>query len=110
VACSRGRHTCTVHTPDKAALLDRLPSGNREAALDMLNVELTQRKSMTYDRWGFWAKVREQLHALETTVGHALDVSADYLKEMALRAHHSELWFGHAERQRERDRQAGFER
>ena len=35
VACSRGRLSCTVHTPDKSALLDRLPEGNRPAALDM---------------------------------------------------------------------------
>jgi hypothetical protein len=72
VACSRGRHTCTVHTPDKAALLDRLPTGNREAALDMLKVELAQKKALTYDRWGFWTKAKERLHALQTTIGHAL--------------------------------------
>ncbi|MBZ0090873.1 MAG: AAA family ATPase, partial [Sulfuricellaceae bacterium] len=29
VACSRGRLSCTLHTPDKAALLDRLPEGKR---------------------------------------------------------------------------------
>jgi hypothetical protein len=36
VACSRGKVSCVVHTPDKTALLDRLPDGNREAALDLL--------------------------------------------------------------------------
>ena len=36
VACSRGRVSCSVHTPDKAALMARLPSGNREAALEVL--------------------------------------------------------------------------
>src|ERR1019366_9019100 len=33
VACSRGRELCSVHTPDKAALMAHLPEGNRKAAL-----------------------------------------------------------------------------
>jgi molybdopterin-guanine dinucleotide biosynthesis protein len=36
VACSRGREFCSVHTPDKAALISHLPEGNRCAALDVL--------------------------------------------------------------------------
>ncbi len=36
VACSRGRELCSVHTPDKAALIAHLPEGNRLAALDIL--------------------------------------------------------------------------
>jgi hypothetical protein len=36
VACSRGRKLCSVHTPDKAALMSHLPEGNRKAALDVL--------------------------------------------------------------------------
>jgi hypothetical protein len=36
VACSRGRESCSVHTPDKAALMSHLPEGNRKAALDVL--------------------------------------------------------------------------
>jgi len=36
VACSRGRESCSVHTPDKAALQSHLPEGNRQAALDVL--------------------------------------------------------------------------
>ena len=34
VACSRGRLSCSVHTPDKTALLERLPEGTRPAGLD----------------------------------------------------------------------------
>ncbi len=34
VACSRGKSTCVVHTPDKERLLARLPEGSRRAALD----------------------------------------------------------------------------
>jgi hypothetical protein len=37
VACSRGRRSCIVHTPDKARLIERLPEGNRRAALDVLS-------------------------------------------------------------------------
>jgi len=36
VACSRGRELCSVHTPDKAALMAHLPEGNRKAALDVM--------------------------------------------------------------------------
>ena len=36
VACSRGRELCSVHTPDKTALMANLPEGNRLAALDLL--------------------------------------------------------------------------
>ncbi len=36
VACSRGREMCSVHTPDKAALMAHLPEGNRLAALDVM--------------------------------------------------------------------------
>ena len=36
VACSRGRISCAVHTPDKAGLLARLPSGNRASVLEVL--------------------------------------------------------------------------
>jgi hypothetical protein len=36
VACSRGRELCSVHTPEKAALMSHLPEGNRRAVLDVL--------------------------------------------------------------------------
>jgi len=36
VACSRGKLSCTVHTPDKERLQERLPEGSRQAALDVL--------------------------------------------------------------------------
>jgi hypothetical protein len=37
VVCSRGRPSCIMHTPDKARLIERLPEGNRRAALDVLS-------------------------------------------------------------------------
>ena len=110
VACSRGRHTCTVHTPDKAALLDRLPSGNRDAALDMLKVELTHKNALVHDRWVIWAKAKEYFHDIEATVSDALDMGADYFREVTLRARHHEFLIGRGERQRERSRDQGFER
>jgi len=55
VACSRGRESCVVHTPDKAALLDRLPNGNREAALDFLGSDHSLAR-MALDRTLAWAK------------------------------------------------------
>jgi len=110
VACSRGRHSCTVHTPDKAALLDRLPSGNREAALEMLRVKLTQMKGLTQDRWGFWAKAREQLIALQTTVNRAWDVGAARLKGVDLWASRGDLKRGVDTLPRERDQQIELER
>jgi hypothetical protein len=38
VACSRGKVSCSVHTPDKETLLGSLGSGNRKIALDFLPV------------------------------------------------------------------------
>ena len=55
VACSRGRLSCVVHTPDKAALLDRLPDGNRAAALDLLGSENTLARQVL-DRSLAWAQ------------------------------------------------------
>jgi hypothetical protein len=36
VACSRGRKSCSVHTPDKQRLIEGMRDGNRRAALDVL--------------------------------------------------------------------------
>jgi hypothetical protein len=55
VACSRGQLSCTVHTPDKAALLDRLPDGNRTAALDFIGTEYGAHA--TLDRRETWARL-----------------------------------------------------
>jgi len=55
VACSRGQVSCVVHTPDKTALLARLPDGNREAALDLLGADHSlARKAL--DRTLAWAQ------------------------------------------------------
>jgi hypothetical protein len=109
VACSRGRHTCTLHTPDKAALMDRLPSGNRAAALDMLEVNRSRTNQITPDRKGLWAQARDNIQALQRTAAQTLSRGAAHLKGMALRARQAQI-LGLAARQRERTRQAGFDR
>lgn len=35
VACSRGRQSCVIHTPDKLRLMERLQEGDRKAVLDV---------------------------------------------------------------------------
>ena len=52
VACSRGRLSCSVHTPDKVALLDRLPDGHRPAGLDFQS-----RARGTSDRTEAWSRL-----------------------------------------------------
>ena len=95
MACSRGRKTCTVHTPDKAALLDRLPSGNREAALDTLKVKVAHIKGLIDDRWGIWTKAQERLRALQMKVGYVFRDGKEYLRNFVVRAHQNELGMGH---------------
>ncbi len=67
VACSRGRVSCSVHTPDKEELLARLPEGTRRAALDVLGK--TQRAAISpsiLGRTQAWAGVVR--HAVERSV------------------------------------------
>jgi hypothetical protein len=109
VACSRGRHTCTLHTPDKAALLDRLPSGNRAAALEMLEANRSRMNQPTPDRKGFWAQARERIQVLQRTAANALDRGAAHVKVMAHRARHAQF-LGIGARHKERTREIGFER
>ena len=53
VACSRGRKSCIVHTPDKARLIERLPEGNRRAALDALS-EICPKNASIVNRVRAW--------------------------------------------------------
>ena len=52
VACSRGRESCSVHTPDKSMLMGQLPEGDRPAALDVLGK--TSGKERMLDRSSGW--------------------------------------------------------
>jgi hypothetical protein len=84
VACSRGRVSCVVHTPDKTALLDRLPDGNREAALDLLGSDDSlARKAL--DRTWAWAQsaasrarmLPDAVRRIATRVFHRRNVDLD---------------------------------
>ena len=55
VACSRGRQSCVIHTPDKQRLLERLPPGSRTAALDVLAE--SRKSSAIVHRAPAWARL-----------------------------------------------------
>jgi len=77
VACSRGEVSCVVHTPDKTALLDRLPDGNREAALDRLGADHSlARKAL--DRTLAWTQ----------SAGGRARMLPEALRRMAARVRH----------------------
>ena len=56
VACSRGRRSCIVHTPDKARLIERLPEGNRRAALDVIS-EISPKNASILNRVSAWKQL-----------------------------------------------------
>ena len=67
VACSRGRASCSVHTPDKAALMAHLPEGNRKAALDVLATNPT--KNLTADlRSTAYREITSQIRRIRAAV------------------------------------------
>jgi ATP-dependent exoDNAse (exonuclease V) alpha subunit len=56
VACSRGRRSCIVHTPDKAHLNQRLFEGNRRATLDALS-EIHPKNASIVNRIRAWKQL-----------------------------------------------------
>ena len=52
VACSRGKISCSIHTPDKAWLMQHLPEGTRRAALDVLSESVGQSPEATVIKAG----------------------------------------------------------
>jgi ATP-dependent exoDNAse (exonuclease V) alpha subunit len=60
VACSRGRKSCVVHTPDKARLIERLSEGNRRAALDALS-EIRPRYASILNRVSAWKQLSREV-------------------------------------------------
>jgi conjugative relaxase-like TrwC/TraI family protein len=61
VACSRGKRSCTVHTPDKQRLLERLPEGNRRAALDVLSENQPRVSVSILRRAEMWTRLFGQI-------------------------------------------------
>jgi len=69
VACSRGRRTCSIHTPDKARLLERLPEGNRKGALDVIADNGMQNiPPSLLNRASIWQKALVEIHKNATTI------------------------------------------
>jgi conjugative relaxase-like TrwC/TraI family protein len=68
VACSRGKVSCTLHTPDKQRLLDRLPEGNRRAALDAIGENFSQVPTTVLNRAELWARHLGQTDAYTVTI------------------------------------------
>ena len=73
VACSRGRRSCIVYTPDKARLMERLPEGNRRAALDVLS-EMRPKNASIRNRVRAWKQLSRRLgaahrRAIRSTIG-----------------------------------------
>ena len=60
VACSRGRKSCIIHTPDKERLVERLPEGNRCAALDVLS-GISTTNAPTLNRVSAWKQLAAYL-------------------------------------------------
>ena len=61
VACSRGRYSCAIHTPDTKALLAELPEGNRLAALDFLGSGSARTPPKNRERERAWETARDWL-------------------------------------------------
>jgi hypothetical protein len=57
VGCSRGKVSCSVYTPDRQRLLDRLPEGSRRAALDVLANAGPQLPATILHRADLWARL-----------------------------------------------------
>ena len=57
VACSRGRQSCLLHTPDKLRLMERLPEGDRRAILDVLPPRVNQSPGIQI-RPALWASLK----------------------------------------------------
>jgi len=92
VACSRGRFSCTVHTPDKKALLDRIPDGNRASALDLLKSSMA--RSPTPDRTSLWTRVKDLSQAVQRSTALAWSRGAVNFKEVVWQACRGHAWSG----------------
>ncbi len=56
VASSRGRKSCIIHTPDRERLMERLPEGNRRAAMDVVS-EIPTTNAPILNRVSAWKRL-----------------------------------------------------
>ncbi|MEP6671597.1 MAG: MobF family relaxase [Chthoniobacter sp.] len=93
VACSRGRLSCAVHTPDKKRLLALLPEGTRRAALDALHK--SQRPTIAPSiahRAEAWARL------VRDTIEHSVKPAGAWMRQRMERARQIvQRWRGHAD-------------
>jgi conjugative relaxase-like TrwC/TraI family protein len=92
VACSRGRLSCAVHTPDKERLLTRLPEGTRRAALDALHKfhRPTIAPSIVH-RAEAWARL------VQDTIEHSVKPAGAWMRQRMEQARQIvQRWRGHA--------------
>ena len=74
VACSRARKSCILHTPNKARLIERLPEGNRRAALDVLS-GIRPKAGSVLDRASAWKQLSiASAHRVATPLNQSLAV------------------------------------
>lgn len=74
VACSRGRYTCTVHTPSKEGLLAELPEGNRLAALDFLGLDTAPPTPKSREREHAWETARDWLRQTAEKIARSVQM------------------------------------
>jgi hypothetical protein len=87
VACSRGRRTCSVHTPDRDRLLARLPEGSRRAALDVLGDASRSTVAPTVrERPHAWARLFQSLvNHSATSARHWMNVRIEEARQTVQR-------------------------
>jgi hypothetical protein len=88
VACSRGRISCSVHTPDTEELLARLPEGTRRAALDVLGKA---------QRGAIFPSILGRAQAWSSVVRHAVERSVTGIRKRMEHARQLvQRWRAHA--------------
>ncbi|MFT3784082.1 MAG: MobF family relaxase [Nibricoccus sp.] len=95
VACSRGRQQCTVFTPDAKALLAKMGSGDRVAALDIISLVEPNAARNSFDsvmmRSEAWMKIArdnaiEWLQQMKRQLARTWSRRAHTLDELTLRS------------------------
>jgi len=102
VACSRARLSCTLHTPDKSRLMDRIPEGNRPAALDLLGRRPALARIPTPDRSRIWVRMREITHGMQRSAVQAWNRGALGIRDAVLGARRGPMGLARGPLARER--------
>jgi len=93
VACSRGRLSCTVHTPDKLRLMEKLPEGNRRAALDVkpeVGMQAIQNRPVVWER----IAKQNSLPAIRHLAQRSLSVAQHVMRNLLHQEAENREWQG----------------